>query len=138
MNPQANRESVVSSLVLLLWLVPAALATTSGSRPIQSCSDKVVGKEGTAVTRRVRILEKPNPKRTDEARKHGTEGVVVLSVVLNASKKVTDIKVAQALPHGLTEAAIKEAERIRFEPALKDGCPISVNLTIEYRFSSSD
>jgi hypothetical protein len=39
------------------------------------------------------------------------------------------------LRDGLTEQAIIAAKRIRFEPQLKDGKPISVVKTVEFTFS---
>ncbi len=125
---------------LLVWLAGSFLASSVpvslGQQPSHACSNKVVDKNGVAVTRKIRILEKPDPQRTEKARANGTEGYVILSVVLNELKKVTDITVVQGLPDGLTEAAISQAEKIRFEPALKDGCPKSVKLSVEYHFSS--
>ena len=67
-----------------------------------------------------------------------TEGVVLLSLVLSATKTVTEITVLQGLPDGLTEVAKQHAERIKFEPALKDGCPISVKLKVAYSFTSKN
>lgn len=127
---------------LLVWLAITLFASGAqvslGQQPSATCIDKVVDKNGVGVTRKIRILEKPDPKRTDKARANGTEGFVILSVVLNELKKVTDITVVEGLPDGLTEAAISQAERIRFEPALKDGCPKAVKLRVEYSFSSDN
>jgi TonB family protein len=109
-----------------------------GQTPTTSCTDKIFDNNGNPVTKKVRILEKPNPQRTQAARNKHTEGDVILSVVLNASGKVTDITVIQGLPNGLTESSIKHAERIRFEPALKDGCPVSVTMQVAYSFTSSN
>jgi hypothetical protein len=47
---------------------------------------------------------------------------------------VTDIKVIQGLPHGLTESSIEAVRRMTFEPAEKDGQAVSVRISTEYRF----
>jgi TonB family protein len=132
------RLVLLPSLIIFGMFAGPGLAVTPRQAPTTTCTDKVVDATGIPVTRKVRILEKPNPQRTQAARNKHTEGVVILSVVLNASRKVTDISVIQGLPDGLTESSIKQAERIRFEPALKDGCPVSVKMQVEYSFTSSN
>jgi outer membrane biosynthesis protein TonB len=39
------------------------------------------------------------------------------------------------LPHGLTEKAIEAAKKIRFNPAVRDGQPVSVRGNLEYTFN---
>jgi hypothetical protein len=41
----------------------------------------------------------------------------------------------RGLPCGLTEAAIEAAKRIRFQPALRNGAPVSVRAQLEYNFA---
>lgn len=81
------------------------------------------------------ILSKPAPSYTKEARKNGTSGVVRMRVLLNALGNVTDIQMLSALPDGLTESAIEAAKQIEFDPAMKDGHPVSQWITIEYNFN---
>jgi TonB family protein len=87
------------------------------------------------VAQRVRVLAKPEPKYTDEARKHQITGTVVLRVVFSRSGEVTNIRAVQSLPFGLTEKAIVAARQIRFSPAIKDGHPVSVYMQLEYNFN---
>ena len=63
------------------------------------------------------------------------QGTVVLQVVFHESGKITDIKVIRPLSHGLTEQAIGTAYMTRFNPAMKDGKPVSVRGTIECTFN---
>jgi TonB family protein len=76
--------------------------------------------EGPAI-QPVVILSKPNPVYTDEARKLGIEGEVLVEVVFRASGQVQTIRVVRGLGHGLDEAALHAAEQIRFKPALQEG-----------------
>ncbi len=87
-------------------------------------------------TRKFRILSKPNPARSERARQNGVEGEVVVRAVFAASGEVTDIVPIKELPDGLTELAIAAAREIKFEPSLKDGCPMSKHVNICYGFSS--
>jgi TonB family protein len=87
------------------------------------------------VTERARVLAKPEPQYTEEARRNGITGSVVLRVVFSRSGAVTNIRALQTLPFGLTERAIMAARLIRFHPATKDGLPVNVSMQLEYNFN---
>ena len=87
------------------------------------------------VTRRAVIVSKPDPGFTEEARKNGVTGVVRLRAALSANGTVTQISVIRPLPDGLTERAIQAAQRIKFQPAQKDGRAVSQWITLEYNFN---
>ncbi|HEX8131676.1 MAG TPA: energy transducer TonB, partial [Pyrinomonadaceae bacterium] len=95
--------------------------------------DKVsTGKE---VTERAVIRAKPNPAYPRGARRYQVQGVVKLRIILGADGKVGDeMEVLEGLPHGVTEEAIKAARLIEFEPARKDGRPVSQYVTVLYHF----
>ena len=80
------------------------------------------------------ILDKPKPQYTDEARKLGIEGDVLVQVVFPASGPVQVIRVTKGLGHGLDEAAIRAAQQIRFKPALQDGKPVDFPATVHIEF----
>ncbi|MFN0108686.1 MAG: TonB family protein [Blastocatellia bacterium] len=84
---------------------------------------------------RPKIIYRERAKYTEEARDQKIEGAVVLSVEFGADGVMRDIKVKKGLPYGLTESAIEAAKAIRFEPAIKDGQPVSVRGNIELGFS---
>jgi len=86
---------------------------------------------GKDVTTKVRILEKPEPQYTEEARSHQITGTVVLKCIFAADGRVTNIVPVRALRYGLTRKAINAAYAIRFIPATKDGHPVS----LEYNFN---
>jgi Gram-negative bacterial TonB protein C-terminal len=56
-------------------------------------------------------------------------------VVFDASGQITQIRVISGLPYGLTAQAIMAAHKIRFQPAMKDGRPISVRGNLEFSFN---
>lgn len=82
-----------------------------------------------------RIRSKPNPRYTEEARRKGVAGRVVISVVLCRTGEVGDPGVVEGLPHGLSEEAIKAARRIKFEPARKDDERVNVRVSVVYHFN---
>jgi TonB family protein len=48
--------------------------------------------------------------------------------------KPRDIKVARSLGLGLDEKAIEALKQWRFEPAMKDGKPVAVQVSVEVNF----
>ena len=87
------------------------------------------------VTERARVLAKPEPQYTEDARRNLIMGTVVLRVVFSRTGEVTNIRAIQALPFGLTERAIAAARLIRFRPATRDGRPVNVSMQLEYNFN---
>ncbi len=90
---------------------------------------------GRDVTQKARILSKPEPQYTEEARKNQVQGTVILKAVFSSSGQVTNIRTVSGLPSGLTEKAIAAARQIRFTPAQKDGRPVSMYFQLEYNFN---
>jgi TonB family protein len=87
------------------------------------------------VTQRARVLFKPEPQYTEEARKNSITGIVILRVVFSRSGEVTNIRAMQSLQGGLTEKAIAAARQIRFVPATRNGQPVSMYMQLEYNFN---
>jgi TonB family protein len=87
------------------------------------------------VTERARVLAKPEPQYTEDARRNQITGSVVLRVIFSRTGEVTNIRAIHALPFGLTERAIAAARLIRFRPATKDGQPVNVYMQLEYNFN---
>lgn len=85
-------------------------------------------------TTRAKVISKPEPQYTEAARKYGVKGMVALSGIISPDGRVIDIHVVKRLPHGLTEATIAAAQRIRFTPATKNGQPVFQSLKLEYSF----
>jgi TonB family protein len=104
---------------------PASGATSGGSAPIKPMSASL----------RPTITYREKAKYTEIARINRTQGTVALSVVFSDEGRLTDIRVVRGLPDGLTQNAIKAAHAIRFQPATKDGEPVSVRGNLEYTFN---
>jgi TonB family protein len=90
---------------------------------------------GKDVTTKARLISKPEPQYTEDARKNQITGTVVLKVVFASSGQVTNIRTVSGLPNGLTERAIAAARNIKFEPATKDGHKVSMWMQLEYNFN---
>jgi TonB family protein len=98
-----------------------AVATGAfGQQELSHGGPKVQADSGPP-TNPVEITFKPNPVYTDEARRLKLEGEVLLEVMFGANGQLHVNHVVRGLGHGLDEAAVAAANRMRFKPALRNG-----------------
>lgn len=90
---------------------------------------------GSQVEQRARVIFKPEPTYTEDARRNQIVGTVMLRVVFASTGDVVQIRAVRTLPYGLTERAIAAARQIKFVPAVKGGHPVSVFMQLEYNFN---
>jgi TonB family protein len=69
----------------------------------------------------VEIVDKPKPVYTEEARNLKLEGEVLLEVEFAANGQLRVNRVVKGLGHGLDEAAVSAANKMRFKPAMRNG-----------------
>jgi periplasmic protein TonB len=81
-----------------------------------------------------RALDTPDPEYSEEARKAKYQGVVVLWLIVDQSGKPRDIKVSRSLGMGLDQKAVEAVRGWKFEPAMKDGKPVAVQINVEVNF----
>ena len=62
---------------------------------------------------------------------------VTLTLVLRKSGKITDITVLQSSGCSYDREAIKAVSKLKFEPALKDGHPVSQYSEVKYKTERS-
>ncbi len=82
----------------------------------------------------LKLLSKPKPAYTDRARQNSIEGTIRIAVLFADSGKVTHALILKGLGGGLDENALRAAYGIKFEPAKKDGKPVSQIRIVEYGF----
>jgi TonB family protein len=87
------------------------------------------------VTSKPKVITKPEPTYTDQARKEQVIGTVVFKGVLSASGQVTNIELVSGLSAGLSAKALAAVKQLRFVPAIKDGHFVSMYIQIEYNFN---
>lgn len=81
-----------------------------------------------------KFLSRPRAKYSESARLNNVTGTVITSVILNADGEVSDVYVIKGLPHGLTASCIEALKQLRFDPAMRDGKPVSVRTHIIFTF----
>lgn len=108
----------------------AGFADANQPAPVQPHPAAKVSSE----TAPLEILWKPKPQYTDEARKLGIQGEVLLLVAFCASGDIWVVRVIRGLGHGLDDSAIQAAQQIRFKPALRDGAPVNSTAVVHIVF----
>ena len=81
-----------------------------------------------------RVLYAPDPEFSEEARKAKYQGTVVLWMVIGTDGRAQDIRVQRSLGMGLDEKAVMAVRTWRFEPAKKNGVPVTVQINVEVNF----
>ena len=94
-----------------------------GSEQVEHQGPKIALADTGPATTPVEITFKPNPTYTEEARNLKLEGEVLLEISFSANGTVHVNRVVRGLGHGLDEAAVAAANKIRFNPALRFGQP---------------
>lgn len=79
-------------------------------------------------------LETPDPEYTEEARKAKYQGTCVLWLIVGQDGHPRDIRIGRGVGLGLDDKAIAAVKQWRFEPALKDGKPVAVKISVEVTF----
>ncbi len=81
------------------------------------------------------LLREVKPIYTDEARRRGIEGEVVLEVIVRSDGSVGSTRVLRGLGAGLDQSAITAVRQWRFAPARRHGTPVDVIVEIGVEFA---
>ncbi len=76
----------------------------------------------------------PEPEFSEEARKAKYQGVCTLGLIVGTDGRPSNIRVLSSLGMGLDEKAIEAVKNWKFEPAMKDGHPVRVEIAVEVDF----
>jgi TonB family protein len=79
-------------------------------------------------------ISAPDPEYTEEARRAKTQGTCILWLIVDAAGKPRDVKVVRGLGYGLDAKALEAVRQWRFQPSLKDGKPVDVQISVEVAF----
>jgi len=105
-----------------------------GTQEIAQNTPRIQRVDTTLPTSSVEITYKPNPVYTDEARNLKLEGEVLLEVNFTANGQLHVNRVVRGLGHGLDEAAVAAANKMRFKPALHNGQAIDSTAVVHVVF----
>ena len=81
-----------------------------------------------------RLLREVKPDYTEDGRRKGTTGEVVLEIVVRRDGTVGEIQLRRGLPDGLNDRAIEAVRQWRFTPARRLGEPVDVVVEVVVEF----
>jgi TonB family protein len=111
----------------------AAAALPSGRVDAGQPDEQGIFKIGKGVSAPVPIY-RPPPEYTEEARAAKLQGTVVLKAVVRPDGTPDMVRVVRSFDAGMDANAVACVRSWRFRPALKDGAPVPVWVTIEVNF----
>ena len=120
---------------------PEAIATGSGAGSGSGVDEGFGGGAGGGPYRPGAGIEPPRLLRevkavyTEDARRRGLAGEVLLEIVVRRDGSVSDVSVIRALGAGLEERAIEAVRQWRFTPARRQGLPVDVIVEVAVEFA---
>jgi TonB family protein len=92
---------------------------------------RFAGKDGVTVPR---CSYCPSANYTDPARLAKLNGIVVLQLTISEQGRTVDARVVRGLPYGLNESAIRSVRDWQFQPAMRNGQPVTCMVMTETSF----
>jgi periplasmic protein TonB len=80
------------------------------------------------------LLREVKPDYTEEARRRGVEGDVVMEIVVRRDGSVGEVRLLQGLGHGLDARAVQAVRDWRFSPGKRRGVPVDVLVEVAMEF----
>jgi protein TonB len=82
-----------------------------------------------------RVIFEPEAQFSDEARRNKYQGVVLVTLIVDAQGNPQNVHVTRPLGEGLDEEAVIAVRKYKFKPALKGGkTPVPVIMSVEVNF----
>ena len=133
-------------ILLLLWLLPdglggqeptasptpAAETASSPAEPPPDPSDRP--SPGCARLEQPVLLRRVEPEYPADVRRQGLQGFVILQGRVDTNGEVTEVRPLQSPSEALSKLASAAVRQWRYKPALCDGKPMRVYLTVTSNF----
>ncbi len=123
--------SVVFAVVFWLLATPHLILAQDAPKDGQSLPPPVRIANGVSAPKPVYT---PNPEYTKAARKAKLQGTVIVQTIVDTDGHTRDTTIVRGLDEGLNENAIKAVNQWTFQPAMKDGQPVPVQINVEVNF----
>jgi len=80
------------------------------------------------------VVHAVQPEFTEEARQANFQGNVAIQLVVDSQGNPQNVRVVRHLGMGLDEKAIAAVKQYKFQPAMYQGHPVSVQIVIDVDF----
>jgi TonB family protein len=119
------------------FLLITALAVSAVAQQPQTSPDPLLRPGTYRVGNGVsapQVLSRSEPEYSEAARKANLEGTVGISFIVSIEGTAMDPQVTRSLGNGFDEKAIEALGKWRFQPGMKDGKPVPVQVNVEFNF----
>jgi TonB family protein len=129
--------AVVAAAFVVLPALNASAA--SGPATVKPGTFATIGASPNPTLTVPKPLQPIRVQYTEDAKRRGVKGLVVLQVTVDADGNVSDVHLLKGLPSGLTEAAVAAVRGSRFTPGTLAGRPVKsqVDLTFSFRLDQT-
>lgn len=134
-----NIKKIVSLFALIVFVTPSLLfaqETRKASPPKQPAAEveeKVYTVQDVDIEAELKNLDEVLQEFQSKFNCKDPDTEVTLSIVLNKSGKVSDVKVEISTECSVPEKAVEELKKIKFTPAIKADVPVSELFQIQMR-----
>ena len=80
------------------------------------------------------LVREVKPQYSEEGRRRGVEGDVIMEAVVRADGSVGDVRILRGLGAGLDARAVDAVRQWRFQPARRFGTPVDVLVEVAVEF----
>ena len=81
-----------------------------------------------------KAVYQPEPQYADKPRKKKIQGIVIVTITVNADGTVRDPEITKSLDKDLDKQALTAVVKWKFDPATKDGKPVAYRVPVEIDF----
>jgi periplasmic protein TonB len=80
------------------------------------------------------VIHSVDPEYTEAAHKAKVSGRVLMTIYVDTNGNPSHIRVNRGLGQGLDQKAVEALRQYKFKPAMKDGKPVLVEISLEVNF----
>jgi protein TonB len=84
----------------------------------------------------ISVLRNPPPRYPQNLKQKGISGKVVIEATVDTTGKVSNAKILESSDPAFSEAVLKAIRQWMFNPATKDGQPISSKIQVPFSFKT--
>ena len=102
---------------------------------VRETREKLTLLESAGQDRKAKLIYRVEPDYTSDAREKQIKGTVLLGLTVGHDGLPQSIQIKKSLFPSLDESAVNAVRKWRFEPAMKDGQPVSMYMLVEFYFA---
>jgi TonB family protein len=118
------------------FVVPNGYRVVDGSPQTQTT--QIPGQPGVHIpdgkVSAPQLIHSVEPQYSDAARQAKLSGICLIGLIVDANGLPQDVHVVRSLGHGLDEKAVEAVNQYRFKPAMYQGHPVAVQVSVQVSF----